>query len=139
MGLRIGGGCHQDVIPTKLVQTSTEEGSVAQRLKAAKAGLYAFADRPLLGWGPENFEPAFERFVEPAFFKNESLAYNQSTNFKHAVTAFDDPHNKVVGELATKGALGALAYLVLWGAMVWAILRRRRSPKEEVLAYGEKG
>ncbi len=41
----------------------------------------------------------------------------------------------MVGELASNGALGALAYLVLWGAMVWAILRRRRRPKEEVLAY----
>ncbi len=71
--------------------------------------------RPLIGWGPENFEPAFERFVDPAFFKNESLAYDQTTNFKHVVIAFDDPHNKVVGELATKGALGAIAYLVLWG------------------------
>ena len=135
VGLRTGGGCHQDVVPTKLVQTSTKEGSVAQRLKAAKAGLHAFGARPLLGWGPENFEPAFERFIEPAFFKNESLAYDQTTNFTHAVTAFDDPHNKVVGELATKGALGALAYLVLWLAMVWAILRRRRPPREEVFAY----
>ena len=135
VGLRIGGGCHQDVIPTKLVQTSTEEGSVAQRIRAAEAGLNAFLARPLLGWGPENFEPAFESHVDPAFFKSETQLYDQSTDFKHVVTAFDDPHNKVIADLATKGALGALAYLVLWGAMAWAILRRRRPPREEVLAY----
>ena len=91
--------------------------------------------RPLLGWGPEDFEPAFESHVDPSFFRTESQLYDRTTNFKHFVTAFDDPHNKVVGELATKGALGAIAYLVLWGVMVWAILGRRRSPREEVLAY----
>jgi len=135
VGLRIGGGCHQDVTPTRLLKTSTEEGSVAQRIRAAEAGLNAFLARPLLGWGPENFEPAFESHVDPLFFKIESQLYNQTTDFKHVVTAFDDPHNKVIGEMATKGALGALAYLALWGAMVWAILRRRRPPREEVLAY----
>ena len=139
VGLRIGANCEQDVVPAKLARTSTEEGSVARRLKAAEAGLHAFKDRPLLGWGPENFEPAFERFVDPSFFKYKSESFDQTNNFKHAVIAFDDPHNKVLGELATKGALGALAYLVLWGAMVWAVLRRRRPPRDEVLAYAVLG
>lgn len=139
VGLHVGSGCGRDVVATKLAGTSTEEGGVAQRLGSAKAGIYAFIDRPLLGWGPENFEPAFERFVDPSFFKVESAMYNQADDFKHAVTAFDDPHNKVIGELATKGALGALAYLFVWGAMVWAILRRRRPHRDEVFAYAVLG
>ena len=44
-----------------------------------------------------------------------------------------------MGELATKGALGTLAYLALWGALVWAIVRRRRPPRDEVLAYSILG
>ena len=135
VGLRIGGDCHQQGVSARLARTSAKEGSVAQRLRAAEAGLHAFAARPWLGWGPENFEPAFESHVDPAFFKLETQSYYETTNFKHAVTVFDEPHNKVVGELATKGALGALAYLALWGATVWAILRRRRPPRDEVLAY----
>ncbi len=62
--------------------------------------------RPLLGWGPGNFELALKSHVDPAFYRIESQEYDQTTNFKHVVIAFDDPHNKVVGELATKGALG---------------------------------
>ena len=28
-----------------------------------------------------------------------------------------------------------MAYLALWGVLVWAVVRRRRLPREDVLAY----
>ena len=121
MGLHIASQCKQGSAD-KLISTTLEEQSVAERLISVKAGMKAFMDRPFLGWGPENYGAAFERFVDPVFFRrNDGI--------------FDRAHNKMVGELATKGALGAIAYLVLWGAMVWTILRRRRPPREEILAY----
>ena len=38
-------------------------------------------------------------------------------------------------ELATKGALGTLSYGAMWAVLVWAIVRRRREPRDEVLTY----
>lgn len=100
--------------------------SLATRVLSAQYSFRAVRERPLLGWGPENYIVPFTRFVEPRFFQ-------------YGNEVFDQAHNKVMEELATKGILGLLFYLALWGTLVWAVVRRRRAPREEVLAYAILG
>ncbi len=126
VGLPVAEGCSKRVASTRLVNTSLGESNVSTRVEAAEIGWRAFLDRPLLGWGPENFQRAFENLATASFYQSGS-------------GSFDNAHNKVVDELATKGAIGTLFYAALWGALVWVVVRRRRPPDEEVMAYAVLG
>ncbi len=95
--------------------TSISIGSAQGRAVATGAGLRAYLDKPLLGWGPENFIVAWGRY-----FDAESGVDQR----------FDQAHNKVVETITTTGASGLLSYLLIWGAMAAVVirsLRRRQS------------
>ena len=68
----------------------------------------------------------YDRFADASFYK-------------YGTKPADRPHNKVAEELVTKGAVGTIVYGVLWASLVWVIIRRRREPAEEVLAYAVLG
>ncbi|MCH8346609.1 MAG: O-antigen ligase family protein, partial [Chloroflexi bacterium] len=114
----------KNVGAARVAKTSLNEESVEIRLLAAEAGLQAYLDRPLLGWGPENFFVAYDRFADPT---------------RYQLGIVDRGHNQILDEMVTKGTLGALSYVALWAAIVWAIVRRRRPPRDEVLAYAILG
>jgi len=126
VGFPLPSECRGQTASERLTSTTVEQGGVASRLMAAEAGLKGFLERPLLGWGPENFERAWEKLANPS-------------SYKYGQLFFDKAHNKVVEELATKGVLGTLFYLGLWVALVLALVRRRRPPREEILAYAVLG
>lgn len=89
--------------------------SLRGRIIAIGAGAVAFSDRPLLGWGPDNFLSAWGRHFD-----------YEETGIE---TRFDRAHSKLVEEMTTKGALGLAAYASVWAAMAWALIRaygRRR-------------
>ncbi len=100
--------------------------SIATRLLLTGTGLRGFLERPLLGWGPENYDKVFDRFADASFYR-------------YTKKSFDQAHNKVVEELATKGILGTIVFLALWVTLVLAVVHRRRPPREEVLAYAVLG
>ena len=85
------------------LSASGRDKSVGNRLNAARLGIEGFRERPLLGWGPDNFGVVYDRYVSaPAVAR--------------AVITFDRAHNKPVEELATKGILGLAGYAAIW---VW--------------------
>ena len=86
--------------------------SVQSRLAAWEAGIEGFAQRPALGWGPDNFGTVFGRFAS-------GYAATQEPH--------DQAHGKLVEVAATTGALGLAAYVALWSAVfltVWRAARR---------------
>ena len=125
-GSSINPGSPQQTTSARIVSTTLEENSLATRLELIGIGIQGFLERPVLGWGQENFARVFDRFADASLYK-----YTRSSQ--------DQTHNKVVEELTTKGVLGTLAYGALWATLVWAIVRRRRPPREEVLAYAILG
>ncbi len=91
-----------------------EDGSISGRVSGAQAGLLAYAEKPALGWGPENFLIAWGKHVNPEAAERDR---------------FDQAHNKLVEELTTKGTLGFVSYMLVWLAMAWAMfvsIRRRQ-------------
>ena len=86
--------------------------SLRGRLTAVGAGITAFTERPLLGWGTDNFLSAWGRHFD-----------YEETGIE---SRFDRAHSKVVEELTTKGAAGLAAYMFVWAAMAWALLRAYR-------------
>lgn len=75
------------------------ENPQSQRISMIAIGLRGFAERPFLGWGPDNFIITFGRYAPKNRGDDEIL---------------DQSHNKIVEELVTKGILGLLSYLALW-------------------------
>ncbi|MEK7072845.1 MAG: O-antigen ligase family protein [Patescibacteria group bacterium] len=118
-------------IPTvgKLLNTTLSEGGgIRTRIIAWEIALKAFQDKPLLGWGPENFYYAFNAHYNP-----ESYRYGQYE------TWFDRPHNTLLDVLATTGVLGSVAYVALFIAAFWTLERKIRlgeMPKWEGMLTG---
>ncbi len=102
------------VMIDRLVQTGASDDSLRGRLDSANLGLRGFVARPLLGWGPENFTVAYDRYLTVEIVGS-------------ATVSFDQAHNKLVEELTTKGAIGFLAYMAIWLYMLGAIVRRARA------------
>ena len=92
----------------RLIRLDVDNMTVRTRLAAWQAGFAGFADRPLFGWGPENFLVVFGRHGE---------------EFPKRMQPHDAAHSAFVEELATKGAVGAGIYLALWAAAVVVLLR----------------
>ena len=84
---------------------------LARRLRNWEAGLRAFAERPVLGWGPHNYHVASARYLSPP--DGRALVR-------------DHPHNMLIEEAATKGLAGLALYLALWGLTLRAIVRAAR-------------
>ena len=95
------------------------DASISGRVAGAQAGLLAYAEKPALGWGPENFLIAWGKHVDAEAAERDR---------------FDQAHNKLVEELTTKGTLGFVSYMLVWLAMAWAMFRsiRRRRGYEQL-------
>lgn len=126
VGIPAPRGCETASTPSRLISTTTDEANVGTRIALYGISWRAFLDRPVLGWGQDSYARIFDRFV-----RAPDQAYGSQS--------FDQAHNEVMEELSTKGAVGAIAYAALWGSVVWAVVRRRRPPRDEVIAYAVLG
>lgn len=75
--------------------------SIRQRAESYRTALLGIRERPVLGWGPENFVVAFDRFYSGVL---------ESTHYPW----FDKVHNVFLEVGVTTGLLGLLSYLLLW-------------------------
>ena len=97
--------------------------SLEGRLASVSFGLQGFIERPLLGWGPENYVVAWGRH------------YDAEEIGDYKGPSFDQAHNKPIEELTTKGVVGLASYLSLWVLMLWIVSSRvrRRGADGEIL------
>ena len=95
----------------RLSTIGLEDSSIKGRIVSVGAGLRAYQDRPILGWGPENYLIAWGRYFD---------------GDPDVLTRFDQAHSKVVEALTTTGAVGLLTYLIIWLAMFYVLLRSAR-------------
>lgn len=107
-------------LANRFSRTLTERDNSARgRLAAVRTGLLAYADRPVLGWGPELFDYGWVRHV---------------TVREHNGRIFDQAHNKLVEVAATTGTVGLLAYLALVSALCRVFFRLLLRERAENLA-----
>lgn len=89
---------------------------VGPRFFAWETSVKAFAEKPVFGWGWENFYYAFNSHYQPYLLK-----------YGFGETYFDKPHNGYLEFLSNTGLLGALAYLFL----LFVVFRATAKLKEE--------
>lgn len=98
-----------------LARLTSLSGGSTTRLIAWKIGLQSFLERPLTGWGYDNFHILFNRHYNP-----------QSLEFGYYETWFDRAHNTVIDTLAMTGLFGFLTYFGIFGALFWSVYRAYR-------------
>ncbi len=90
---------------SRLASISIEGGST--RFTVWQMALAGAKERPLLGWGQENFNYVFNKYYEPSLYAQEPW--------------FDRVHNVLLDWLIAGGVLGLLGYLALFLASLWAL------------------
>jgi putative inorganic carbon (HCO3(-)) transporter len=82
------------------------------RFPAWMVGIKAISEKPILGWGPENYSVGFDK------------------NFNYTVGAewWDRAHNILIQTASDAGFLGLFSYLALFGLLLWELWRKKNNP-----------
>ena len=98
----------------RMTNISISDPSVQPRLLSWGAALDGVKERPIFGWGFENYRYAFDKHFTPALLK-----------FGWAEAFWDKPHNIFLEYLISGGIIGLLAYLLVFVMAFWILLRKR--------------
>lgn len=101
-----------------LVNISFKSGTGETRAIAWEIAYKAWKERPVFGWGVENFYYAFNKFYNP-----------RSLEHGYYETWFDRSHNIFLDYLSTSGILGFLAYLGVFGTVFYLLWRSFRAKR----------
>ncbi len=93
----------------RLAQTNLG-GTVETRFLNAGMAWQGVKERPLLGWGQENYAIVFDKYFDPRMYRAEPW--------------FDRTHNVIFDWFVTGGILGLLSYLSILAAALWLIWMR---------------
>ncbi len=130
----IGGGLFIALRHTSFVQSSpilarvanisvTDTTVQSRIILWSRIGWNGFKERPVLGWGQDNFIVVFGKYYDPEMYKQEPW--------------FDRAHNVFVDWLIAGGALGLLAYLLLFGTGMYVLWKSDAFPlPEKALLFG---
>jgi len=88
------------------------------RILSWQAALEGFKEKPILGWGWENFNLVFSKYYHPRYLE---------AGF--AETWFDKSHNQVLDILCLTGIFGLISYLVFFFFIFRALFKKSREYK----------
>lgn len=103
----------------RLTNYSLSEATVGSRFLIWKMSLKGALERPMLGWGQENYYLVFQKYFEPGLYGQEPW--------------FDRSHNIIFDWLNQAGFIGLAVYLGVFGSVFWMIARSLR--KKELLLW----
>ncbi|MBS3903275.1 MAG: O-antigen ligase family protein [Anaplasmataceae bacterium] len=92
---------------SRFQEISFESESFIPRLAAYQASWEGFKERPIWGWGWDNFNVVYDKYYDPQVL---SLGYTE--------TRFDKPHNFILEYLVAGGMALLLIYIYLIGAFL---------------------
>ena len=96
----------------RLTNYSLEETTVKSRFMIWKMSWQGFLERPILGWGQENYYLVFQKYFNPGLYAQEPW--------------FDRSHNVILDWLVHAGFLGLFSYLSIIAAAVYMIIYAMR-------------
>jgi O-antigen ligase/tetratricopeptide (TPR) repeat protein len=104
-------------ILSRFASISLENVSAQTRLTIWGIAWEGFKEKPILGWGQENFNRVFNKHYEPTLYNQEQW--------------FDRVHNIVLDWLISGGILGLLSYLFISVVFLYLLWRRTLSSTVE--------
>ncbi len=132
-GLVVLGGVFFAVKDTSFVRNSGTLNRIASISLADKTTQARFTiwrdmaipgamEKPVFGWGQENFNYVFNKYYVPSMYDQEQW--------------FDRTHNEFLDWLVSGGIPAFLLYVLLFGAAAWAIIRSQLSVPEQAVFLG---
>lgn len=120
----LGGGVYAvrnspllDKIPGgRQLQISTSDSSAQTRFWVWGAAMKGFLDRPIFGWGQENFTAVFDKYFNPNFF----------IPGRGTETWFDRAHSVFFDYLTETGIVGLVSYLGIFVMFAIGFFRKRK-------------
>lgn len=111
----------------RAINTSLADVMATPRWVAWEIAWQSFLEKPVFGWGPNNYFYAFNAHYNP-----------KSLNFGYGETWFDNAHNIVMNTLAVQGAIGIISYFGLFVIGIYMLMRgyRRHEVDMHLLAIG---
>ena len=101
---------------------SIKAGLADSRISGWKVALPVLKDRPILGYGPENFAIGFDKFYDPSLPKIT----------KEWGSWWDRAHNFVFDIGVTAGILALLIYLALFGVLFWQLQKLKHTDEHRL-------
>ena len=95
----------------RLAQLNFRDASVQTRRVALGSSWRAFLERPLVGWGVENYKVAYAKHYDPEYARA-------------AETWFDRAHNRIVDVGVMQGVFGLVVYLGIWILLFYTLFKK---------------
>ncbi|MFA6547762.1 MAG: O-antigen ligase family protein [Candidatus Magasanikbacteria bacterium] len=99
----------------RAVNTSLGDVQASPRWVAWQIAIESWKEKPIFGWGPNNYFYAFNEHYNP-----------KSLDFGYGETWFDNAHNIVVNTMAVQGAFGLLVYLGVFAVAIIGLISSYR-------------
>ena len=96
------------VAVNRLSVATVAEDLAGTRFATWKITWQAIQDKPLLGWGPENFYIGFEKYYDPKLPNLQNLWW-------------DRPHNVFLEYFVNSGVFGIIFYIAFWALLLWRL------------------
>ncbi len=119
VGLRNTSFVQKSPVLSRFASINKEEITSQGRYYVWPMALKGVAERPILGWGQENFNYVFNKQYDPRMYAQEQW--------------FDRTHDVVLDWLIAGGILGFLSYVGMYVALLYYVWR-----KESLLTASEK-
>ena len=112
----------QDSLNTALKDNDPTTTVLGPRYLIWEIAVSGFREKPILGWGPENFGRVFDRYAPYSIYEYDNLNA-------------DNAHNKLLNQLVERGGLGILIYLSMWLALLIGLYRAKVDYSQEVVKF----
>jgi len=102
----------------RVINISISTETVQTRLWSWNSAIQGWKERPVFGWGPENFAVLHMKHFNPGHFTHIG-----------SETIWDRAHNVVLNILATMGVVGLLSYLSIFFFIFYILIKKFKKKK----------
>ena len=100
----------KNYVLSRFANLTFAERTIQSRFTIWGMSFEGFKERPILGWGLDNYNQIFNKYYQPSLWLQEPW--------------FDRSHNIVFDWLASSGILGLLAYLSMWASALYVLWKK---------------
>jgi len=112
----------------RITSISLETQTLQTRLWSWYSGWQGFKERPILGWGPENFVLAHAEHFDARHFTSMG-----------SETIWDRAHNIVLEIMTTMGIIGLLSYLSIFAVVYYLLIKSFRKKRIKLTTFAVFG